>query len=233
MAARYAIYYAPAADSVLWQRASQWLGRDAALSEDRLQPRLAALADLDFAGLTADPRHYGFHATLKAPFALAEGATEAGLITATADFAKACAPFSAEIRPRTLGPFLAFQIEGACPAMSALESDCVRHFEPFRAPLGEADLARRRRAPLTPRQDAQLVDWGYPYVFENFRFHMTLTGAIADTAIRMRVLGVAQSYFAGLPQEHLFDAISVFRQLDRASPFILIGRFGFGGKIAP
>ncbi len=229
MAARYAIYYAPDAASVLWQRASQWLGRDAASGEALLQPRFAALADLDFAALTADPRHYGFHATLKAPFALAEGMTEVGLIAAAEDFARTRTAFSTTIRPRALGPFLAFQIDGACPEMGALESDCVRVFEPFRAPLTEADLERRRRAPLTPQQDAQLVAWGYPYVFSDFRFHMTLTGAIADEAVRARVLAAAEDYFADVPDEHIFGSISVFRQADRGSAFGIIGRFGFEG----
>ncbi|MFZ4573588.1 MAG: DUF1045 domain-containing protein [Phycisphaerales bacterium] len=228
MAARYAIYFAPAAESMLWQRASQWLGRDAASGEDLLQPRFAALAVLDFASLTADPRQYGFHATLKAPFALAEGVTEAGLIAAATDFARARLAFSATIHPRALGPFLAFQIEGDCPAMAALAADCVRRFEPFRAPLDEADVARRRRAALTPRQDAQLAEWGYPYVFEDFRFHMTLTGAISDAAKRVRVLAAAQDYFAAIPPEQGVDSISLFRQPNRASAFSIIGRFAFG-----
>lgn len=229
MAARYAIYYAPAPDSPLWQVASRWLGRDAASGELIAQPSFEALADLDFASLTADPRHYGFHATLKAPFALAQAKSEAELIADAHEFAATRRAFSASIRPRALGPFLAFQIEAPCPAMNALEADCVRDFDPFRAPLTEHDLERRRRAPLTAAQDAQLVEWGYPYVFEDFRFHMTLTGAIADEAARERVLGVAEDYFAGVPSDHAFGSISLFRQPDRMSPFVIIGRFAFGG----
>lgn len=228
MSARYAIYYAPDRDSLLWQRASQWLGRDAATGEALLQPRFAALADIDFAALTADPRHYGFHATLKAPFALGEGTSEAELIAAAEAFPRGCTPFAAPIRPQALGPFLAFQIEGACPAMAALEGECVRAFDRFRAPLSEADLARRRRAPLTPRQDAQLVNWGYPYVFEDFRFHMTLTSAIADATDRQRVLVQALDYFVDIPALLVFSSISLFRQPDRASPFTVIGQFAFG-----
>ena len=227
MTARYALYYAPDADSLLWQRASQWLGRDAVSGEDLLQPRFGELSDLDFAALTADPRHYGFHATLKAPFALAEGTNEAALIAAAAALAQARAPFVAAIRPMALGPFLAFQIIGACPEMAALEAACVRAFEPFRAPLSDADLIRRRRARLTPRQDAQLVTWGYPYVFEDFRFHMTLTGAIADDAARGRVLAAAERYFADVPVDHHFATISIFRQADRQSPFVMTERFAF------
>ena len=31
---------------------------------------------------------------------------------------------------------------------------------------------------LTDRQEALLTQWGYPYVMEEFRFHITLTGAL-------------------------------------------------------
>lgn len=229
MTARYAIYYAPDAGSLLWQLASRWLGRDAASGAALDQPVFPALAACDFADLTADPRHYGFHATLKAPFELAEGRTESKLIAATEEFAEPRSSFVATIAPRALGRFLAFQIAGPCPAMAALEADCVRAFEPFRAPLSEADLARRRRARLTPQQDANLVTWGYPYVFEDFRFHMTLTGAIADEGLRQRVLTAALDYFADVPASHTFGAISLFRQPDRASPFTIVETFAFKG----
>ena len=82
MTQRFAIYYAPDPASALWQRASTWLGRDAAGGADLAQPEVAGLTAEDFARHTADPRHYGFHATLKAPFALADGANEAALLAA-------------------------------------------------------------------------------------------------------------------------------------------------------
>jgi len=228
MTARYAIYYAPEADAPLWRLASHWLGRDAATGADLKQPVFPVLADLDFASLTADPRHYGFHATLKAPFTLAEDRIEAELIVAAEHFAAERSAFTAPISPRALGSFLAFQIDGPCQGMAALEADCVRSFEPFRADLSEQDLERRRRAPLTPMQDAQLVAWGYPYVFDDFRFHMTLTGAIADEGVRGRVLAAALEYFADIPPENRFGSISLFRQPDRASPFTILGNFAFG-----
>lgn len=228
MSARYAIYYAPEPTSSLWQLASKWLGRDAIAGGSLTQPQFPALADLDFAEITADPRHYGFHATLKAPFALLPGRTEAELMDAAGAFAAARAAFQADISPQALGPFLAFRIAGTSADMEALHADCVRAFEPFRAPLSTADLARRRRAKLTPLQDAHLVNWGYPYIFESFRFHMTLTGSIADDAIKARVLATAQAYFADVPASHNFGSVSLFRQENRDSPFTIIEHFPFG-----
>jgi hypothetical protein len=41
-------------------------------------------------------------------------------------------------------------------------------------------MARRRAAGLTPAQERNLIEWGYPYVLDEFRFHLTLTGSLAD-----------------------------------------------------
>lgn len=231
MTARYAIYYAPPAASTLWRRASDWLGRDAVTGEARAQPALPGLEGVDVAALTADPRGYGFHATLKAPFELAPGCDEAELFAAAAAFARRLVPFEARIAPAALGRFLAFRLQDGEREMAALHDACVRAFEPFRAPLAEADLRRRRKAPLTPEQDARLLQWGYPYVFEDFRFHMTLTGAIADEALRGRVLDVLQAHFAADSGPHRFGGVAVFRQPDRDAPFEVAQRFEFPARV--
>jgi putative phosphonate metabolism protein len=232
MSARYAIYYAPPAGSALWREASAWLGRDAATGQEVARPGVAGLEDLDVAVLTADPRHYGFHATLKAPFELAEGRTETELLAAASEFAVGLQAFEARIAPAALGPFLAFRLQDGEAEMQALHAACVRGFEAFRAPLGEADLARRRRARLTPDQDSRLVAWGYPYIFEDFRFHMTLTGSIADEALRARVLAALQDHFAAASGPHRFDGVAVFRQTDRQTPFDVVERFPFLAAVA-
>lgn len=221
MTARYAIYYAPAQDAPLWRRASAWLGRDA--YDGRVLARPAAgLGDLDLDALTADPRGYGFHATLKAPFELADGVTEDELLAFAREFAATRAPFEGRLAPAALGRFLALRLDQPCPAMEELAGACVRALDPFRAPLSDFDLARRRKAPLTPQQDARLVEWGYPYIFEDFRFHMTLTGQILDEAVRLRLLDALAEMFA--PQVHRFDAVAVFRQDARGEPFQVIAR---------
>jgi 2'-5' RNA ligase len=191
------------------------------------QPDVADIAASDFAQLTADPRHYGFHATLKAPFALADGVNEAGLIAALADFAAQRRPFDTVLSPQALGRFLAFRPLVPCPHIQSLHEDAVRAFEPFRAPLAQRDLERRRASGLTPEQDALMVLWGYPYVFEYFRFHMTLTNAIADDALRQSLLEAATGHFAADIGLHRFASLSLFRQSDRDRPFDLIARAAF------
>ena len=227
MTARYAIYYAPPADTPLWRKTAAWLGRDAYTGAAIASPALPTLEDLDVADLTADPRGYGFHATLKAPFELVARASEAELLSAAEQFVARQSPFEAQIAPAALGRFLAFRLQDGEARMQALHELCVWAFEPFRAPLSDADLARRRRAPLTPVQDARLLAWGYPYVFDDFRFHMTLTGQIRDEALRDRVLVALQDHFAAETGAHRFDGVAVFRQADRAQPFDIVQRFEF------
>lgn len=138
--------------------------------------------------ITETPRKYGFHGTVKPPFRLAKGRTEAGLRSALADFAANTAPVALEgLELAQLGRFLALVPEGPTDALSALASETVRQFDGFRAPLNEVELARRRQSGLTPRQETLLQEWGYPYVMEEFRFHLTLTGKMPKakaTALR-------------------------------------------------
>jgi putative phosphonate metabolism protein len=227
MTARYAIYYTPPAADPLTRRASAWLGRDAFSGASLERPELAGLEGLDLDVLTRDPSSYGFHATLKAPFELAAATNEAELMAFAEGFAARRIGFEAEIAPAALGRFLAFRLAAPSPQMQALEGACVREFDPFRAPLSEADIARRRRAPLTAEQDARMLAWGYPYVFDDFRFHMTLTGSIADADLRGRVLAALQPHFAEFSGPHRFGGVAVFRQQERAAPFCVIGCFDF------
>jgi hypothetical protein len=90
-----------------------------------------------------------------------------------------------------LGAFCALTPAGGDAAVNALASDIVRHFEPFRAPPGEAARARRLRSPLTDRQRTYLDRFGYPYVHEEFRFHVTLTGLDSASATACGALRLA------------------------------------------
>lgn len=223
---RYAIYYAPAAIDPLWNLASRWIGRDAYTGDD--VPRLVSerLTDIDVERLTASPRHYGFHATLKAPFELADVASEQSLLQSVTDFCREQAEFEVTLSPGELGKFLALRLESPSNPMTELHAACVRAFDHFRAELSDDDLARRRRARLSALQEIRLLEWGYPYIFDEFRFHMTLTGSIEDARLRSRVLGELKTIFP--PVQQSVDGIAVFVQPDRASPFTILERVGFG-----
>src|SRR5262249_48288739 len=130
----------------------------------------------ELAELTAEPRRYGFHGTLKPPFALAAGATEAALLDAAGKFALSQSAFNLPgLHLVSISGFLALVPTERSEALHALADTTVQHFDVLRAPASPEELARRRRARLSPRQEALLERWGYPYVMEEFRFHLTLT----------------------------------------------------------
>jgi hypothetical protein len=228
MTARYAIYYAPRQDDPLMVQAGHWLGRDAFTGENLVRPIVADLEDLDLEALTASPRHYGFHATLKAPFELGADQSEDNLIAGLSDFCTQYKSFEAGIGPQELSHFIAFRLGGDTGAMLALHEACVRAFEPFRAPLSDADIARRRKAPLSAIQDERLLEFGYPYIFEDFRFHMTLTGAVKDPALRARIVAALQQHFSAFIGPHTFWGLSLFKQDSRDEPFKIISQAAFG-----
>jgi 2'-5' RNA ligase len=224
MSARYAIYYSPEADAPLTLAAANVLGRDAfgrAVEQRAPLPGLADL-DLDLDELTADPRSYGFHATLKAPFELAAGRSEDALILAFEAFCKTAAPFTAPIQVSNIGPFIAFRLATPSDEMGRLHSDCVRQFEPFRAPLSDDDIERRRRARLSPQQDARLLEFGYPYIFDDFQFHMTLTSSIKDDALRARLVAGLSDRLAAFQGPHRFETLALFKQATRQDPFYVL-----------
>lgn len=135
----------------------------------------------EFRDLTVDARRYGFHATLKAPFRLAEGRTEAELRSAADAFAASRRPVTiADPRPATLGHFRALVPHGDQAGVDALAADAVRAFDDFRAAPNEGEIRRRRPERLSPRQRELFEQWGYPFVFDEFRFHLTLTDPVPD-----------------------------------------------------
>ncbi len=226
---RYALYYAPASDTPLARFGAAWLGRDAVTGAALDQP---AVPGLDLAAVTVDARRYGFHATIKAPFALAPGRTPDDLVAALADFAARATPVEAPpLRPAVLGAgFIALVPRGPYPALSAFAAAVVRGFDDFRALPGAAERARRLAAGLTPRQQELLDRWGYPYVLEQFAFHMTLTDAL-DPARQEMVRAALAPRVARFATEPLhIDALALFHEPEPGAPFRLTARWRLGGS---
>jgi putative phosphonate metabolism protein len=223
---RYAIYYAAAADSALSRFGAELLGYDAHTGTELPFPAEATTLAADWHALTADPRKYGFHATLKAPMALASGQTEAGL-------SAACAAFAAQprllprIRPevQSISGFIAVVPAEPVGELQQLAADCVRAFDRFRAPLTPDNRERRQPAKLSERQRSYLDRWGYPYVFEEFRFHMTLTGRLVPDQ-RDLVMPMLRRRFDELALDRIaIDRIALFKQDSGASRFRVVGEW--------
>lgn len=226
---RYAIYYAPSPESPLWTFGSAVLGYDAATGERRPPLAPAGVSVADWEAMTAAPRRYGFHATLKAPFRLAEGASENDLIAAGQAFARKRRGFSLpELEVTNLEGFVALSPMEPSEPLDALASGCVEAFEPFRAPLSETELATRLKAPLTERQREALGAWGYPYVFEDFHFHMTLTGQLPPSTVPGVVEGLADLYAEHVGSAVMgVDALTLYVEEDPALGFHIVERFVF------
>ncbi|MBK1634469.1 DUF1045 domain-containing protein [Rhodovulum adriaticum] len=176
---RYAIYYAPE-PGPLADFGAAWLGWDAETGKTR--PHLA-LPGLPRAvgDLTRTPRRYGFHGTIKPPFRLAQGSDIGVLHRSTAALAGQLRPVLLErLTLSRIGGFLALTPGGDSSALAAMAGSVVEALDGFRAPPTDAEVARRNPDRLSSRQKRLLERWGYPYVMEEFRFHLTLTGPLRE-----------------------------------------------------
>lgn len=218
---RYALYFSPAADHPLTKTASRWLGRDAFTGEAFSTPEVDGLSPEEVHALTADPRRYAFHATLKAPFELAENRSEAELNAAFEQFAATTPAFDIpNVIVGQLGRFFALVPDQVYPELQAFAARIVEDFEPFRAPLSDADIARRKPDTLSPEHRANLMRWGYPHVMDEFRFHMTLSGQVPpEQAPAMRA--ALEPRFAKFITPPLsIDGIALFVEPARGADFI-------------
>jgi putative phosphonate metabolism protein len=228
MTERFAIYYAPAATSNLWERAATWLGRDAA-DDDLFHGPVAGIERDRLLNLTQSANRYGFHATIKAPMALFEDRDEAGLRAALTEFAARHQPFSlGRLKLASLHGFLALIVDGQHDQLQDFASHVVEDFEPFRAPMSVKDRAARAAKGLSERQIELLDAYGYPYVFEEFQFHMTLTDRLAE-ADAADIFQAATTWFSPvLEEEVVLDRLSLFHEPDAGKPFRRIADFKLG-----
>lgn len=230
---RYATYFVPSADSALYGFGASLLGYDAYTGEPLPFPQNIETEIDGWKLLSADPRKYGFHATLKAPISLAAGRTETHLAAAIETFARAPRAIP-RIAPEvhSIGSFIAIVPDAPCPELQHLASACVTVFDDFRAPLTAEDRARRNVASLTDTQVTHLERWGYPYVFEDFRFHMTLTGSLPPER-RPSILDIMQRRFAALELQSVpVDRLALLRQNNPASTFQIIAHWSLTAATA-
>jgi putative phosphonate metabolism protein len=223
---RYAIYFAAGSNSALSRFGAELLGYDAHTGNELPFPNDTLHAAPDWRDITADPRKYGFHGTLKAPMALAPGKTEAELLAACATFADEARTIPV-IRPivDSISGFIAVTPAEPVDALQELAADCVRAFDSFRPAMTAEDRGRRKPEKLSERQRDYLDRWGYPYVMEEFRFHMTLTGRL-DAERRGPILEMLRARFAALGLNTLaIDRVALFRQGDAKARFRIIGEW--------
>lgn len=221
---RVAVYYAPMPDDPLFAAGATWLGRAPESGAPTPQPNIAALQEI-----TAEPRLYGFHATLKPPMRLRPGACWGSLVDATAELAGGIAPFDLPpLAVASVHGFLALRETAPSTQLQALADLSVARLDAFRTPPTEHELTRRRRAGLTAAQDAMLRHWGYPYVFGTWFFHMTLTRRLTAEERRFYQPAAEQHFARALSEPRRVGGICLFTQ-DPGQPFLLARRFPLRG----
>jgi hypothetical protein len=221
---RYAIYALPAASSALWRFGTAVIGYDS-----RKGREISAWTPVGFTleqwqEWTSEPRRYGFHATIVAPFELRTGFTEAELVETVDRFAALHNPLRLKpLAVTRMGSFIALCQKGPQDAVNRFASDIVTRFNRFRAPLSDFDLTRRTKPDLSLRQAEYLRRFGYPYVHEEYRFHMTLTGSLPQPALP-KVLPLLEQAYADIDDElFIISTLCVLRQDSRSEPFHVIG----------
>jgi putative phosphonate metabolism protein len=229
-APRYAIYYAPEPGSALAQFGARCLGRDVQTGSDVPHHELTGFSSGELIGLTREPRRYGFHGTLKAPFRLTDLATERDLIDRLRVFAAGRRPFAvAPLILAEIAGFLAL-IPAEHPApLHDLAAECVREFDDLRAQPTSSELARRLASNLTSAQQLLLARWGYPYVMEEFRFHLTLTDKLPAEAREPLKAALATLAATFAQEPFIVRDVALFRQPEPDAPFTVFARFPFAG----
>lgn len=219
---RFAIYYVPP-EGPLATFGATWLGWDILSGAEVPQVDVPGLDDI-----TMTPRKYGFHGTLKPPFRLKTGQTVEELETAVAAMARRLAPANCDgLRLTPLGRFLALMPFGALDQLRQVAEACVRDLDDFRTSASEAELTKRRDVGLSERQEALLMRWGYPYVMEEFRFHLTLTGRLPEDAL-MHWMETVENVLPDLPAPFVVDQVALCGERSDGR-FSLIQRYALAG----
>ena len=231
MSYRVAIYFAPDAAAPLWQKAAEWLGRDA-LTSATYDADIGGISRAEINEKSASARRYAFHATIKSPMKLAEGKTKAELAAALAQFAAEQAPVAiGKLKLARIDGFLALIPAEQPQELTDFAATVVKEFEPFRAEVSEADKAKRNGGGRLSARQLELLDqFGYPYVMEQFRFHMTLTDRLT-TEDQDRFEAAAAEHFGPLASaEAVVDRLTLYHEPEAGAPFSRGADFILNGK---
>lgn len=230
---RYAIYYLPDEHDALWAFGSRTIGYDSVSGIDLPFHRQLQATFPDWQSQVAEPSRYGFHATLKAPFELAQEHYEHDLLEAVGRMTSRLPPVEiglTDVVP--LGQYVAVVPRTQSRALTKLQTEFVIRLDEYRAPMSETDRARRGTDRLTERQRQYLDRWGYPFVLDEFRFHMTLAGPLTELH-QARAQECLRALSKDLPRFHMLDQVAVVKQVSRTERFRLVARFPLNGWAPP
>ena len=221
---RYAVYFCPAPDTDWGIAGARWLGRCAITGKRSQQLEISGIDSELLYSLTSHPKRYGWHATLKAPFKLVPEHEVGDLLLKLHQLAKSLKPFELpKLEVSRVGGFLSLRPKIVSDQLNAAAAMCVRDLQSFALPLTAEELTRRRKAELTPEQDKLLVDWGYPWVLDEFNFHFSLTGPLdsVDSKTEKKLIQAAKQHFQNLSICR-FDRIALVIEPEAGKDFEVI-----------
>ena len=223
---RYGIYAVP--EGAFYRAGADWLGWDSVAGVQVGQPQVPGL-QADPSEVTATPRKYGFHGTIKPPFRLTDADAVSELDAAARAFCSTRAPVVIDrLEVRRLGGFIAVVPAAPSAALADLAAATVEALDPFRAPATEAELDKRRKSGLSDRQEANLMRWGYPFVMEEFRFHLTLTGKLPRAQAEATRDALADHFAPVLPQPFVLGSLCLMGE-DADGVFHMVHRYTLAG----
>jgi hypothetical protein len=228
---RYAIYFVPQAQSGLYRYGSSILGYDCYTGKAVDFPDESESGAVNWNELSTEPRRYGFHATLKAPFHLLPSRGEDQLVKAVQNFARlGHAVHTFEPTVRLLNGFFAVMPRKAVPPIDAMAASCTTIFDAYRAPITPQQRARLVALKLSESQMRNLDRWGYPYVLAEFQFHMTLTGKV-PAGRRKAILAVLQKGLRriGMAGPIAVDRLALLKQDSPGASFRVVSEAVLSG----
>jgi Protein of unknown function (DUF1045) len=212
---RYAIYFCPASDTALGRLGQNWL------AASPHAPELTGISTERRNALLFKVRRYGWHATIRAPFMPAVDVAYDDVRRAVASVAHACASFELPLHIHRLAGFLALRpcVDGAAPKQ--LAAICLTALLPLCAPLSN-EVLERRSVGLDADEAGLLQGYGYPYVLDRYRFHLTLS-APATESEENAMREWLEPRVAELPSTRM-DALSICREATPGGAFELVER---------
>ncbi len=224
---RFAVYFVPPPQSPLAAAANRWFGDHPGAAAADTQKR--RLAPQRYRCILAGPRHYGFHATIQPPFHPAKGVSQELISSALEHLCCRHQPFLLPPLVITfMHTFFCLRPAATTPELSALAAETVQTLLVLRQPPDEAEKEKRRAANLSSRQEKILQKWGYPYLMEEYRFHLSLTGKIDDEGEIPALLQDLKEIFAAAAQEQMHFAELCLCVEENGAPLRLLRRFPLG-----
>jgi len=222
---RYAIYWAPAAESGLFALACSWFGSDSENGKASLDRNFLGLSPNLAESAVTSPRRYGLHATMKAPFRLASNSDAAMLGDSLSAFcARRRRIRTGPLRLTRFSRFLALVPQPPRSELEWLADECTTWFDCFRAPLSDTDRDRRS-GNLTSLEAAQFEEFGYPYIFSSFMFHITLAGPLSGADLDRVEAALAPAIVPFTEADFTVDELCLFGDPGGGAMFRILGRY--------